>query len=156
MNSNNHQRSCFVPSDGYTEPGYIAEVPGIHGAVRFKFRPMRCEVRSRIMDGLKEKKSAEQDTIVAKMLAEHVVEWDVTDGKGKEVSRTVDNFRRLKPKLFYRLWDIVLGFDATDTDPAWNDETLADHVDDLLEASDSPAPISTVREARDGKNSEPA
>ena len=154
--NNNHQRSCFVPSDGYTEPGYVAELPGIHGAVRFKFRPMRAEVRSRVMDGMKEKKTAEQDAIVAKMLAEHVVEWDLTDAKHQSVPRTVDTVRRLKPKLFYRLWDIVLGFDATDTDPAWGDETLEDHVEDILEVADSPAPIGTVREARDAKNSEPA
>lgn len=152
----NNQRSCFVPSDGYTEPGYIAEVPGIHGAVRFKFRPMLSEKRSRVMDGLKEKKAAEQDAIVAKTLAEYVVEWDLTDAKGKPVGRTPDTFRRIKPKLFYRLWDIVLGFDATDLDPAWTDDTLADHVDDLMETTDSPAPIGTVREARDSKNSEPA
>jgi hypothetical protein len=149
-------RTCLIPNDGYTEQGFIAEVPGIHGEVRFKFRPMRCEVRSRVMDAMKDKKPAEQDAIVAKHLADHIVEWNVEDDRGKSVPVKIDTFRRLKPKLFYRLWDVVLGFDATDIDPAWGDDAVADHVDDLMEAADSPEPIGAATEARDAKNSEPA
>ena len=30
----------MIPDDGYTEPGFITARPGLHGELRFTFRPI--------------------------------------------------------------------------------------------------------------------
>jgi len=145
--------SCWIPDDGYTESGYVEAKPGLHGEFRFTYRPLLTETRSRLLRSFDNLKAEEQDLIVAKTLAERVASWSLTKQSGEAVPVAVDNVRRLKPAIFFRLWSVVLGTEPSDLDPAWETEQKVEAVTTLLEAAAAPAPVGVVREAGNEKNS---
>ena len=42
--------TCGFIDDGYTLDGFVKELPGIYGAVRFKYRPLTVEQRVRLFE----------------------------------------------------------------------------------------------------------
>lgn len=109
-------RSDYI-NDGYTEEGYIALVPGLHGELRFTFRPFLVEERSQVTAGLREVKAELHNRKYAIEAAKKVVAWNLTDSGGKAVEVKADNVYRLRPALFDRLIDIMLGMKPSDIDP---------------------------------------
>jgi hypothetical protein len=108
-------------NDGYTQTANIDEKPGVHEAVTIKFRPLTATERIVHFDGDEKKSPAARAEKHAKMLASHIVEWDICDD-GKSVEINAANVGRLTFDLFFRLVDIVavaeMGDDAKNSKPA--------------------------------------
>lgn len=125
-------------ADGYTESGYIAEKPGIHEAVRFKYRRMLHGALARVRDKMSQS-NLDGAKAVYPELTEHVKDWDVKeyDKEDKEVGtleRSTKNFARLAPQLVEKLFNIVAGYQASDLERS-DDKPQRDEIDELLEAS---------------------
>lgn len=104
----------YIP-EGYTEEGYIREVPGLHGSVRFTFRPMLVVERAALFGQRMLSLSDElQDRRCADVLCGLLVSWSLTDTEGRPLAVTAENILRLKPALFQRMLAIVAGVEPSD------------------------------------------
>ena len=104
--------------DGYTLDGFVKELPGIYGAVRFKYRPLTVEQRVRLFENWASLPALDQISRTTGALAKQIVQWDMKDAKGRPIACTEPrSFRRLSPPLHERLLDIVCGINAPDSDP---------------------------------------
>lgn len=109
---------CGFIDDGYTLPGYIAAEPRLYPALRFQYRPMLAKERARVTEKiLKHKDSAKAEEIAAETVVAHVSEWTLTNSKGEAVKIAPENVLRMQPRLFDRLYSIVMGREAPDADP---------------------------------------
>lgn len=115
----------FIP-DGYTRRGYVAAIPGLHGAIRFEYRPMLPRERNSINAAIRREAKAEKtDALESAALAKQLLSWDCEypdDGpdvaqRGQPMPVTAANVQRLVPYLFDKLYMIVSGMDASDPDP---------------------------------------
>lgn len=104
--------SDFI-DDGYTERGRIDAEDGIHGQLDFEYRPMIPTVQGRLL----EKKDAEGFVdACAKVLVRdgHLKSWSLKDSKGEPVPLTESNVKRVKPRLFDKLWTVIAGLRPSD------------------------------------------
>lgn len=148
-------RLDYLPDDGYTEDAYIAAVPGIHGAFRFKYRPMLIEEQSALSFAGREMKPAAYDQKCGKEMAAKLVEWSLCDKRGEPVPVSVRAVLMLKPRLFNRLFAIVLGNDASDPDPYAAHDGELTATEEQYESALSGRTVGEVRQERDEKNSVP-
>lgn len=115
---------AFVPDDGYTESGYIAEVAGLCPEIRFEYRPTRQEEREHLTDRMRKlspnTKAANKASYA--FLAGKLKSWNLTDADGNEVLITDGIVSQLKPFVFDRLFLIVTGQAAPDQDPQAGEE----------------------------------
>ena len=102
--------------DGYTLDGKtLAEYAGVKNLpiVTFRYRPALPEaiaVRSyeyRMASSGK----AELDS-TAKLVAAHLVSWDVTDAAGKDAAITVENIRKVPDPILGQLVDAIVTWAA--------------------------------------------
>lgn len=144
--------SGYIPNDGYTESGYVAEVPRLHPAVRFKFRPALSEQRALYVEAADQYKASKLKTVEAALLAKLLVSWDLKDPAGNPAPLDEKGLARVKPLLFNRLFRVALGEEPSDDDPQ---RTRADDGQggDLLEAIRTGRTPAAVAEDRDAKNS---
>lgn len=143
----------YIPEDdGWTKAGYLAELPNVHDALRFTYRPTLIQERSKIIAALHGKKSHLQDAELAKALAYYIKSWSVVDLNDKPAPVTAKFIERLNYQVFDRLLAIVIyGSGASDTDPEWDQETLEE--EDLLEyesADKNKKPALVVQETMEG------
>ena len=101
--------SAFI-DDGYTESGYIAEIPRLHPSLSFEYRPMLATERNRAADEA-EKPNADPTKVMVEWLAKKLVTWSL-DRKPDAAALS-----RLRPKLLTRLYAVVAGNDASDALP---------------------------------------
>lgn len=139
-------------SDGYTERGTVAAVPGIYPAVKLTWRPMLIEQLVAYYKASEKASALQLRQICAKLLADHIVTWDLKDARGGTVPVSVASMLRLKDRLFNRLFGVVSTQEAPDSLPE-DDEELAAAADDLLKATQGDQSPVEVREARERKNS---
>ncbi len=145
-------KRCAVIADGYTEPGYIKEVSGIHGDVRFTFRPMTVDARSALYALSDKMKPEAYDQKCAAELAAHLTSWDITDGKDVAVPISAKATINLKPLLFNRLLSIVVGQAATDLDPDWDEDAKQLKAQEEALAAATGRIVAAVREETAEKN----
>jgi hypothetical protein len=138
--------------DGYTQSGFIAELPLMHGSLRFTFRPALVEERSQLSDAAAALKSHLYDRQVAKFTAQKIVLWDLIDVEGREVAVSAEALLRLQPALFVKLHRIVLGWIPSDIDPTWPPESLDRALDDEIESVQTGQSVGELREEHDVKN----
>jgi len=150
VSSNN--RLNFIPDDGYTEQGFIKADHHLHGELRFKFRPVLVERRSQHLAKIEDVTGDEFDRVTAKIVNDHLKEWDLKDAKGEVVEITPKWLLRLKPQLFVRLHSIIIGTDTSDTDPKWKDDVKDEHTDQSLESALSKTDVGSVRQGASEKN----
>lgn len=136
--------------DGYTETGYIAEEPRVHGELRFTYRPMLAEERDGIDKACRNLTVAQQHANYRKVLVAKLKSWDMTDQKGNAAEITDANIRIMRPVLFDRLYNVVAGYRASDVEKSGSDE--GGNIDHLLEAASLGAPFGLVTELADEKN----
>lgn len=138
--------------DGYTEEGYIAEVPGLHPALRFAYRPM-LNLERDVLQNLAAKESPQRinqaftDAAVSRLQS-----WGATDQQGDPLAINAKNFSRLRPALFNRVYNIIAGYQPSDPDPAKVVES--DEERQLLEAVTHGRPIGEVRQEEHEGNSD--
>lgn len=105
--------------DGYTASGYVKAVPGLHGAVRFQFRPLMVSERSAwLVLAEKAEKSSPggSDKETARIVATRIKSWDVKDKDGNAAPISPESVLRLQPRLYQRVVGIVAGSEPTDLD----------------------------------------
>ena len=141
----------YIP-DGYDELGYIRPVPRIHLGLRFRFRPLLVEERSRLVEAAGKMRGDAYDRKCAAELAGKLLEWDLRDGADEAVPLTPANLLRLKPQLFQRLFAIVLGSEAGDLDSHGDEHQEQRIVEHQFAAALSDRPIGEVREEDDEGN----
>lgn len=108
--------------DGYEENGYIAEVPRLHPALRFRFRPMTSGERAAAMRemerALKSPNPKMSEIISARMMASRVLEWDLKNGEGETVPINEEMMLKVKPALSNKLYAITItAVIGSDEDP---------------------------------------
>lgn len=97
--------------DGYTDQGYIAAVPGLHGELRFEYRPVPYRDRTIITDAVRSKPPAEAAATVAATIARFLVSWSFAE------KIEVKNILRLRPRLVDGIYYRIMGAEASDPDP---------------------------------------
>lgn len=142
----------FTIEDGYSQSAYIAAVPNLHPALRFKFRPMLTEDRDTITDALQSKNVAETHKTLVGAMVSRVVSWSATNSKGEPLPVDAVSIRRLRPRLFDRMYYIVTGRESGDTDPEQSDAAYRADSDAALQAAIKGTTMADVREAADEKN----
>lgn len=143
---------CDYLTDGYTEKGFIAEVVGLHGDLRFEYRPLLVSQEAALYELAQASNQAEFQEAVGKLLVRQLVSWSLKDNKGTPIQITEANVMRLRPRLFNRLFSIVRGTEPTELDPVWKTETRQDAVKAKMEAILAGTTVGEVKEAADQKN----
>jgi hypothetical protein len=138
--------------DGYTQEGYVTDVPRLHGALRFSFRPTLVEERSQLADLAARVRSQAYDRYLATFIAEKLVSWDLQDNCGAGVPVAAESILRLQPELFGKLHGVVLGSQASDSDPCWPTEAESQLFEAETEAALTGRTIGEVGEEQDEKN----
>lgn len=103
--------------DGYTEAGYIAEEPGIHNDLTFSFRPIMVAKRDALNALYLTDRHEEAISKVSEEMSRSIQSWSLVDTKGQPVVRSAANMRRIKPRLFDKLWQVLCGMKASDPRP---------------------------------------
>lgn len=102
------EMSAFL-EDGYTEEATIPGVAGLHPPCTFKYRPALSEERyefQRIEDV-----SGEQRTKrTAKVIAKHVVAWDLVRRDKPADVKDEEGIKRLRPALLTKMLDYIMGY----------------------------------------------
>ncbi len=128
--------SVFI-EDGYTMDGYVAEVPRMHEAVSFTFRPMRVVERSRfVAEQQKYKTPEEQEAYGASVIAKYIQSWDVQHGK-QRLDLTPKNLLNIHPAAYYSILNQVMGVRAPDLKPDVSNMDQLENMTDLLEEADA-------------------
>src|SRR5271163_3804790 len=81
----NDMTTGFI-EDGYTLDGFVKELPGIYGAVRFKYRPLTVEQRVRLFENWATLPALDQISRTTSALARQIVQWDLKDAKGRPIA----------------------------------------------------------------------
>jgi hypothetical protein len=140
--------------DGCTERGYVAAVPGLHEAVRFSYRPATTPEQNRLQIGCQKLDAEKALSLRFGFLVQRLVEWDLVDRKSQPAPRTTATLERhVKPALFWRLYNIVAGFEASDQDPEATPEAKGTDTDMELRAIMEGLSPGAAREEADEKNS---
>ena len=128
-------RLAYIPDDGYTEPGFVRGVPGLHPDCGFAFRPTLTEEVEKLLGATEDKPGQVIEQLHARAIAGHITTWDLADAAGKALPITVANVLRLKRRLLQRFRAIVIFGEPTDINPTWPVETIAKAVDEELESA---------------------
>jgi hypothetical protein len=138
--------------DGYSQSGFIAAVSGLHGPLRFSYRPALVEERSALYTAAGRLSAPAFDRHVAQFLAEKLIDWDLLDARRRPVEPAPETLLRIQPELFVKLSGIVLGTTASAIDPAWSAETADRILDDEIAAQTAGRTVGELREEQDEKN----
>jgi len=138
--------------DGYTRDGFVAAVPRLHGALRFRYRPTLVEQRGELREAVAKLDSPGCTRHVAAFLASQLVAWDLVDRRRQPVAVAADTLLRIHPELLIKVQNIVLGYVPSDVDPAWDEPTEQRVLDEAAAAALAGSTVGEVREERDEKN----
>ncbi len=144
---------CDYVSDGYTAKGYIAEVPGLHKALRFQYRPMLAEDEAVLAEATKRLDARKAVLAYASAIATRLVSWSLVDEQGKAVPVTEYAVRHVGIPLHYKLRYIITGVSASDIDPEADATSQAAAVDADLQAAIAGTTTARIVEEADRKNS---
>lgn len=119
MEGNGNGKACGYISDGYTRSGIISEVPRLYPAVRLSWRPVLVAERVKIVDEIANATSRPLgEAIAAREVARRIVKWDLVDAKGEAVPVSPEHLLRVHPALNFRIYQVVMGYEAPDEDAA--------------------------------------
>lgn len=112
-----------VIRDGFTQRGYVKAVEGLHGELKFNFRPMlpeEVEELEALRDTANQNNASKIRSKIGEELAKRLTSWSVQfEDKPAEISPL--NVRSLRTSLQTKVYNIVAGFAPTDIDPSWKD-----------------------------------
>lgn len=145
------KRCDFIPDDGYTFDGYIAPVDGLHGELRFSYRPFVAAEKSTLQH--KVKMAADPTLYYADAVAARLTAWSLVGPKGEGVLITPAAMRRVNPPLLDKLLNIVLGIDPSDIDPAWSEAAKNETAAAGAIAAETGVTAGTIMEQQAEKNS---
>lgn len=116
--------------DGYEEQGYIAADEGVHGPLEFTYRPILPGQRDRVNQFIRRDpanyeafhEAARKALAGTKDAPARLLTWSLTDRGGQPVAITEVHVGRIKPRLFDKLWLILIGELASDRKPGADGE----------------------------------
>lgn len=123
----------YFPDDGYTLDGFVREIPGAHGEMSFRYRPMTPEVRDSYIVMIDKAGPLKASIVSAEIVAKRIESWSATDHQGKALAVSSQALRRLHPILFTRIIGIVVGTHASDA----NEKKIATDQDDLMKQAEA-------------------
>jgi hypothetical protein len=141
-----------IIEDGYTERGVLA-ASGLHPRVEFTYRPMLVEQIGDHFQAAEKLAGKNLRRLVADHIARHVKGWDLKDAKGDPVPLDKDHVLLLRPRLFNRLFSVVVGDEAPDERPGADAAEVDAEVADLLKAAETGRSAVALREERHRGNS---
>lgn len=148
-----YERPNFIPfDDGYTLKGYIKPVEGLHGALRFSFRPTPVVLRSQWLKAVDGVSDEEYERRTAAIFETKITQWDFKDLEGHPLSVSASNALHLHPVLFRRLEGIILGSHPTDIDPQWTQDEQQASANEALQAVLQGTDPATIQQNQDAKN----
>lgn len=100
-------------SDGYTEKGYIKEVPRLHGEVRFEYRVMLSDKIREVLHSWDLISAAEKTRRIHAVVVKQMVSWDLEED-GKPLPIDAKTLPRLKRNIVEKLFNIVMQLDVPD------------------------------------------
>lgn len=121
--------------DGFVQPGYLEEIEGLHGEIRFSYKPMipeKADEIDRQVKALRERgEPSKASRLESKTIADQLTDWDLKVAPSESACRRLRN-----PLLRTKLYLIVIGARPSDVDPDWmpsdeaNEEFGTDMPDD--------------------------
>lgn len=114
----------FIP-DGYTMTDYIAEVPRLHGAIRFTYRQMVSMEVAVVADAMAKVSGKKSEQLCAAACSRQLISWDITHN-GETIEITAANVNRLQRKAMSKLFAIISGAGPGDIDPDADDAKTDD------------------------------
>lgn len=103
----------FIINDGYTRSAFIAPVEGIYDELKVTYRPCTTEERATHGDDIANDRLVAANKKAATMMGKHIKSWTIPGVKADAASML-----KLNLNLFNRLYQIALGNDAGDEEPA--------------------------------------
>ena len=134
-------------TDGYTEAGYIAAKEGLHGALRFQFRPMLPEQVDEIGAILDQENVARSHAAIRGVLVRQLVSWS------EKADISAEALGQLRYALWNRIYLIVSGRQASDPDPEAPLEQQDEWLEDVIEAGKTGRTPGQARAERNAGNS---
>lgn len=127
--------------DGYTRRAYIAAEPRLYPAVRFTYRPILTSDRAVVAAAVRGANPRRGEEIVAACIERYVDEWDIEKQSGNRRCRVelrASEILRLQPRLFVRMYRIVMGIEGGDADPDGDEPeaTLEEQLVEVLGAAE--------------------
>lgn len=122
--------------DGYTRKVKLKGERGLYGDAEFELRPMLVEDRDELTDFVSKNPPKKFNPVIRAKMAAHVVAWNATDQAGLAVPITPDAFRKMPPRLYDRLYWVLIGREAGDFDSEATDEEQDDYAKRVLAGSD--------------------
>jgi hypothetical protein len=138
--------------DGYEEPGYIAEQPGLHPEVRFVYRPMLADARDTLARASSGKQPSEYYKILSAAMASRIVSWSVASPDGKPLPVNAATALALRPRLFDRLYAIICGDLPSDIDPKASPQAKNEEAEAALQAAIDGRSVAQIKQEADAKN----
>jgi len=130
-----------INSDGYDRSGYIKEADGIHGELRFVYRPATAIEFSRVQKKLEDEKTPGRDMIIrAAFVESHLVSWDAELDDGEPATADVKTLLRIPYLVLMELFHIIGGLSASDVDPDANSDAEQDQLDGVIASIESDTP----------------
>lgn len=103
----------LIINDGYTRSAYISPVEGIYDELKLTYRPCTTEERATHGDDIANDRLVAANKKAAALMGKHIKGWTIPGAKADAASML-----RLNLNLFNRLYQIALGNDAGDEEPA--------------------------------------
>ena len=141
----------YIP-DGYTQPGYIEAVAGLHGSLRFSYRPYTSEERAKTMLPINQASPDRRPTLYMQAIIKKLTAWDLVDQKEQALPISIATLRVLVPTLFDVLVDVVLGFRPSDVDPLWTADEQDENAAAVADSMANGVTVGQITEATDEKN----
>jgi hypothetical protein len=138
--------------DGFTRKGFIKEVAGLHGELRFNYRPMLPEQRNAVRRLVSGEKGDKGDVLLRTAIAEQLVDWSAENDEGRSIAIGPEGVRRLPPALYDRLYLIVSGMDASDPEPDATNEEETGYAANLRKAAETGTAVGDVQTVGQQKN----
>ena len=95
--------------DGYTEEATIPGVAGLHPPCTFKFRPALPEERYEFQR-IEDVSGAMRAKRTVKVIAQHVVAWDLMRRDKPADIKDEEGLKRLRPALLTKMLDYIMGY----------------------------------------------
>lgn len=110
-------------ADGMEIEGYIAEVPGLHVALEFRYRPTLPRTRARVCKQIGDAEPERAEELSAAHMARSIVSWNLDcseelNGQPKIHTQTL---LQVQPVLNVKLFGIVIGNRPNDARPERNE-----------------------------------
>ena len=145
-------RELAFLADTCTLEGYLARSPGLHPALRFRYRPATISERL-VLDASGSGDEAQNPAqLAAALLARKLVSWQAPDDPSPPPAISPAGVLSLQSELFMKLYRVVLGQAASEIDPLWPAETVNTLLRDQAEAATSGRSVGEIGQERREKN----